>query len=84
MEGDPQLNFPSGGESQMSCADVMISDDLVFENEETFCLTLESSDADVTVGPSGVTCIVISDNDSKTSITNTLYDIYTFFVLCRP
>ena len=65
VEGDSQLNFPSGEQPQTSCANVTISDDAVFENEETFCLTLESSDPDITVGPAGVTCIVISDNDSE-------------------
>ena len=66
VEGEAQLDFPASGQSQMSCADVTISEDAVFEDEETFCLTLESSDPDITIGPAGDTCIVISDNDSKT------------------
>ena len=65
LEGDSQLVFPSGGQSESSCANVTISDDGLFEGEETHCLTLQSSDPDITTGATSVTCIVIADDDSK-------------------
>lgn len=65
VEGDSQLNFPSGRESQISCVTVTITSDDELEDEETFCLTLESSDSDITIGPTAVTCLVIEDGNSK-------------------
>ena len=58
--------FPPGVESQTSCTNVTIVSDGRLEDEETFCLTLVSSDPDVTVGPTVVTCIVITDIDGNT------------------
>ena len=60
-----RLTFPPGVESQTSCTNVTIVSDGRLEDEETFCLTLVSSDPDVTVASSAVTCIVITDVDSK-------------------
>ena len=62
---DPQLTFPPGVESQTRCTNVTIVSDGRLEDEETFCLTLVSSDPDVTAGSTAVTCIVISDSNSK-------------------
>ena len=69
---DPQLAFPPGVESQTSCTNVTIVSDGRLEDVETFCLTLVSSDPDVTVVPTAVTCIVITDVDSKW-----IYEVYT-------
>ena len=60
---DPQLTFPPGVASQTRCTDVTIVSDGRLEDEETFCLTLVSSDPDVTAGPTSVTCISTADND---------------------
>ena len=61
-----QLTFPPGVASQTRCTDVTIVSDGRLEDEETFCLTLVSSDPDVTAGPTAaVTCIVIADSNSK-------------------
>ena len=61
---DSQLTFPPGVESQTRCIDVTIVSDGKLEDEETFCLTLVSSDPDVTAGPTAaVTCISTADND---------------------
>ena len=62
---DLQLTFPPGVASQTSCTDVTIVSDGRLEDEETFCLTLVSSDPDVTAGSTAVTCIVIADSNSK-------------------
>ena len=42
-----------------------ITDDDLFEGEEMYCLTLQSSDPDITTGSTPFTCIVITDGDSK-------------------
>ena len=63
VQGNPQLLFTAGGQS--SCASVTIDGDGLFEGEEMYCLTLESSDPDITIGETGVTCIVIADQDCK-------------------
>ena len=65
LEGSAQLIFPSGGQSESSCASVTIRDDDLFEGDELYCLTLQSSDPDITVGSTSLTCIVIADNDRK-------------------
>ena len=57
--------FPSGGQSESVCASVAITDDDLFEGEEMYCLTLQSSDPDITTGSTPFTCIVITDGDSK-------------------
>ena len=66
---DPQLTFPPGVASQTRCTDVTIVSDGTLEDEETFCLTLVSSDPDVTAGSTAVTCIVIADSTSKYQFT---------------
>ena len=71
-----QLTFPSGVASQTRCTDVTIVSDGRLEDEETFCLTLVSSDPDVTAGSTAVTCIVITDTDSK-SCSNSMHDYIT-------
>ena len=63
VQGNPQLLFTAGGQS--SCASVTIDGDGLFEGEEMYCLTLESSDPDITIGDTGVTCIVIADQNCK-------------------
>ena len=65
LEGSAQLIFPSGGQSGSSCASVTIRDDDLFEGEEMYCLTLQSSDPDIIVGSTFFTCVVIADNDCK-------------------
>ena len=63
--------------SQTRCIDVTIVSDGRLEDEETFCLTLVSSDPDVTAGPTAaVTCIMITDTDSK-SCSNSMHDYIT-------
>jgi hypothetical protein len=63
LEGSAQLIFPSGGQSESSCASVTIRDDDLFEGEEMYCLTLQSSDPDIIVGSTSFTCVVIADNN---------------------
>ena len=55
----------SGGQSNSSCTSVAITDDDLFEGEEMYCLTLQSSDPDIIVGSDSFTCVVIVDDDSK-------------------
>ena len=63
LDGSAKLVFPSGGESQSSCASVTITGDDLFEGEEMYCLTLESSDPDIIVGSISFTCVLIADDD---------------------
>ena len=60
-----ELMFPPGVASQTRCIDVTIVSDGRLEDEETFCLTLVSSDPDVTAGSTAVTCIVITNIDGE-------------------
>ena len=64
MVGGNSIEFPPGGPSQSRCVIVMIRDDVLLEDEETFCLTLQSSDTDITI-TDGVTCITVDDIDRK-------------------
>ena len=89
--------FPSGGESQSSCASVTITDDDLFEGEEMYCLTLESSDPDIIVGSTSFTCVIINDDrlhDTKITrmiqefdvvsiIFNSLIRLLSCSLICR-
>ena len=71
--------FPSGGESQSSCASVTITDDDLFEGEEMYCLTLESSDPDIIVGSTSFTCVLIADDDCMLDILSCIFDGFLYF-----
>lgn len=60
-----QLTFiPDGG--HQICTDVMIASNDGLEDEETFHLTLDSSDSDrIIVGPPATTSILITDTDGN-------------------
>lgn len=83
VEGDSQLYFPSSGESQISCANLTITNEGLFENEEVFCLTLESSDLDVIINSTtAVTCITIQNINSKLYVVAIVFNHYNLFT-CR-
>ena len=66
MIANTVLVFPPAGINQTQCTAVTIVSDATLENEETFCLSITSSDSDVIVGASSMTtCIAIDDNDSE-------------------
>lgn len=60
-----QLNFPPGEGPQTSCTEVTITSDDGLEDEETFRLTLESSDPQIIIGSPAITDVVITDIESK-------------------
>ena len=61
-----QLLFPPGGGPQSSCTDVTITSDDGLEEEESFMLTLGSSDpARVMIGTPAITSVVITDTDGE-------------------
>ena len=61
-----QLPFPPGEGPQTSCTDVTITNNDGLENEETFVLTLESSDPTrVIIGVPAITSIVITNTDGE-------------------
>ena len=59
---DQTLKFSS---SDSMCVDVAINDDSVFEDTETFQVTLSSSDNGVITEPLSVASIIVSDDDCK-------------------
>lgn len=62
---DTQLNFPASTTvPQTSCTDVTAIVDGRLENGETFPLTLESFDPDITTGTAAVTLLIIEDISS--------------------
>lgn len=63
--GNLQLTFPASGGSQTLCTSVSIINDDRLEDEEQFCLTLNSPDLGVVPGTNAVTCIVVEDISSK-------------------
>ena len=74
LDGSAKLVFPSGGESQSSCVSVTITGDDLFEGEEMYCLTLESSDPDIIVGSTSFTCVLIGDDDCMLDILSCIFD----------
>ena len=60
-----QLTFLPTGGPQTRCSTVTIADRDGLEVTETFTLSLESSDEDVSIGPISVTQIIITDTDSE-------------------
>lgn len=60
-----QLTFPASGQSQILCSSVSIINDDRLEDEEVFCLTLNSPDLGVVAGTNAITCIVVEDISSK-------------------
>ena len=58
------LRFPPGEGPQEQCTDVTIVSDGLLEDEETYCVSLDSSDPDITIGMVSVTCITIQDVDT--------------------
>ena len=58
------LIFPPGVGPQEQCTDVTIVSDGLLESEETYCVSLDSSDPDVTIGMVSMTCITIQDVDT--------------------
>lgn len=57
--------FPPAATNQIHCTNVTIVSDATLENEETFCLTINSLDPNVIIGAiSMTTCITIDDIDS--------------------
>lgn len=63
--GNLQLTFPASGGSQTLCSSVSIINDDRLEDEELFCLTLNTPDLGVVAGTNAVTCIVVEDISSK-------------------
>ena len=61
-----QLTIPSTTAVGNSvCRDITVIDDMIVEENETFNITVETSDSnDIIMGPSTVTVTII-DNDSK-------------------
>ena len=68
VEQNAQLIF-SGQGSEIICANVTVTDDGVYEGDESYCIALQSSDPDITIGPLRETCITIVDNDCKLSLS---------------
>lgn len=63
-----QLSFPASTiVPQTSCTDVTAIVDGRLENVETFPLTLESFDPDITTGITVVTLVIIEDISSESS-----------------
>ena len=58
------LTFPSGStDSTPGCVNISITDDAALEGNQTFTVTLTTSDPDVLLG-NNVTVVTIEDNDS--------------------
>ena len=76
VEQNAQLIF-SGQGSEIICVNVALTDDGVYEGDESHCIALQSSDPDITIGPIRETCITIVDNDCKLSVS-THYGINCF------
>ena len=47
-----------------------VIDDDLFEGEEMYCLTLQSSDSNITIWSPDFTCIFIEDDDRKLELKN--------------
>ena len=59
------LNFTSGSSNNATkCQDITISDDIVIEDNQTFTVTLSTTDPDVLLGESLLTISII-DNDGQ-------------------
>ena len=59
------VTFPSGSnDSSLGCVDIAIEDDSALEGNQTFTVTLTTSDPDVLL-ENNITDITIIDNDSK-------------------
>ena len=56
------LTFPAES-TDMQCADITITDDDVFEGDETFTLTIDVTTPGVTEG-NNTTTVTITENDS--------------------
>ena len=57
------ITFPSGSnDSTAGCVNINITDDAALEGNQTFTVTLTTSDPDVLLG-NNVTVITIEDND---------------------
>jgi len=60
------------GSNTRGCSDVPITDDNIYEDDETFSVTLTTEDGDVTLEPdSGV--VIITDEDGGLSYTHVCY-----------
>ena len=58
------LAFPPGEPPQEQCTRVNIVSDGILEDEEIYCISLESTEPQVTIGSVSATCIVIEDIDT--------------------
>ena len=60
-----EITFPSGStDSTSGCVNIDITDDAALERNQTFTVTLSTSDSDILLG-NDMTVIIIEDNDSK-------------------
>ena len=67
------LNFTSGSSNNATkCQDIIISDDITIENNQTFTVTLSTTDPDVLLGEYILTISII-DNDGQLSHVASCY-----------
>ncbi len=62
VSGPSDVIFYSGSNNSTACVNITILDDNALELEQTFTVTLTTSDPDVLLG-SDVTTVTITDND---------------------
>ena len=57
--------MPSANDRQIITVPILITDDDVFENSETFSVVLNASDSGVMLGPNREATVTILDNEGK-------------------
>ena len=60
-----QLTFNSGNGSQRDCAIIMVENDLILEDDESFSVVLTTTDPDIIRFSPNITVVTITDDDSK-------------------
>ena len=62
-----QLTFNPGNGSQHDCAIIMVENDLILEDDESFSVVLTTTDPDIIRFGPNITVVTITDDDSKQS-----------------
>ena len=73
------LESPNGTER---CLNILIMDDDILENNESFTVTFTNPDSEITLGRTTTVITIIDDDSNARSFVKTTYPYYSYLTRC--